>query len=159
MSGRRNSSNLRGVQVTESSKNRCLKNAKQILWTTSVTFPCSKSFVVTSKSKCQVKVTAFWFGYQLSRGRGELGMSVVLLQSQSIWIDAEEESTTSSNWFGCNFKPFRGHTYLTSQKMANFVHSHNPSIDENEQLLKNKRIYKHVANFKTPPHSPSMSTS
>ena len=36
--------------------------------------------------------------------------------ASGLWHDVEEETTASSDWIGCNFKPFRGHTFVAVTK-------------------------------------------
>ena len=64
-----------------------------------------------------------------------------LWQSECIWLDVEEETSASSNWIGCNFKPFRGQTFVASTKNDQLCdpqppHPQNWIID---LLLKNKK--------------------
>ena len=50
-------------------------------------------------------------------GEGEEGAGDWFLrQLKSIWLEAKEATITSNNWVGCNFKPFRGHAFMTSTK-------------------------------------------
>ena len=50
-------------------------------------------------------------------GEGEEGArGWFLRQLKSIWLEVKEETIASNNWVGCNFKPFRGHTFMTSTK-------------------------------------------
>ena len=57
-------------------------------------------------------------------GRGN-GQSGCYIRSQNIsgWLlDNEEETTASNDCFGCNFKPFRGHTFMTTTKNYQFCY-------------------------------------
>ena len=76
-------------------------------------------------------------------------------------LDVEEETTACSDWIGCNFEPFRGHTFMTASKNDQFYDppppSHilctTPCLDLQtwtiDLLFKNKKICRHVTNFKT----------
>ena len=33
----------------------------------------------------------------------------------SLWFDVEKEITASNDSIGCNFKPYRGHTFMTTE--------------------------------------------
>ena len=53
------------------------------------------------------------------------------LPSQNVsglWLDVEEETTASNDWIGCNFKPFRGHTFMTVTKNDQFCDPPMPCV-------------------------------
>ena len=59
-----------------------------------------------------------WFGHQWNGERSEWGKELegCSLHSQnvsSLWLDVEE-TAASSDGIGCNFKPFKGQTFMTA---------------------------------------------
>ena len=71
----------------------------------------------------------------------------------------KKETTASNGWIGCNFKPFRGHKFMTPTKNDQFCdpwppcpvpHSLNLQKWTIDLLFKNKRICRHMTNFKIP---------
>ena len=87
-------------------------------------------------------------------------------QAKCIWLVAWcwRRNTTSNYWIGCNFKPLKGHTFMTATKNDQFCDLPRPLRVTNSadmwQIL--RRICRHVTNFKTPTtcdHPNSMCTS
>ena len=62
-------------------------------------------------------------------GGGEVEGCYVHFQKESdLWLDVEEETTISNDWIGCNFEPFKYHTFMTARKkLTNFV-THSPQL-------------------------------
>ena len=61
----------------------------------------------------------------VGRGVSERGAGG-FLRSQNVsgvWLDAEEEITASNGCIACNFKPFRGHTFMMATKNYQFCDS------------------------------------
>ena len=91
----------------------------------------------TWKIKCQLEVTGplVWLSVDWGEwGAGVVGCMFTVAVAVSIWIDVEEETATSNNWIGCNFKPFRGQTFMTITK-------NNESCDPQPPHLQNWIIY------------------
>ena len=38
--------------------------------------------------------------------------NVACMHVSAWWLDVEEKTAASNDWIGCNFKPFRGHTFM-----------------------------------------------
>ena len=87
---------------------------------------------------------------------GKMGWGLFATHSKCIsdmWLDVEQETTTSNYWIDCNFKSFRGHASVTTTKwpiswLPHPLHLQKWTIG---LLFKNKRICRHVTNFKNPP--------
>ena len=76
---------------------------------------------------------------------------VVRIYLSGLCLGVEGETTTSNDWNSCNFKTFRGHTFMTAAKESPILWppmSCAPpppsSKIKNISLFKNKRIYRHV---------------
>ena len=76
-----------------------------------------------------------FFGLVTS-GVGERGArSCSLWKSKYAWLDVKEQTTASNNWIDCNFKPFKGHKFMTSTKYDQLCDPPTPSISKNEQIF------------------------
>ena len=49
-------------------------------------------------------------------GQWSGGCSLPYQNVSGLWLDVEGETTISNDWIGSNFKPFRGHTFMTATK-------------------------------------------
>ena len=73
------------------------------------------------------------FGLVIS-GLGEGGAGgCSLRQSKCIWFDVELEIPASNNGIGCNFRPFRGHKFMTSTKNDQLCDPELSTSAKNEQ--------------------------
>ena len=71
------------------------------------------------------------FGLVISGVAGETEVCSLHSQNASdLRLGVEEKTTASYDWIGCNFKPFRGHIFMTVTKNDQFLTS--PSA-KNEQ--------------------------
>ena len=48
------------------------------------------------------------------------GCSLCSEDISGLWLDVEEETAASNDWIGCNFKPIKGHTFMTATKNDQF---------------------------------------
>ena len=69
------------------------------------------------------------------------------MQSKCIWLDVEEETYASINRMGSyNFKPYRGHSFMTATKIYQFCDSPTPL---NPQKLIQFLLFKNKKNLQT----------
>ena len=47
-----------------------------------------------------------------ARGCYKCSQNVVYMNVSGWWLDVEEKTAASNDLSGCNFKPFRGHTFM-----------------------------------------------